>query len=153
MTCVQHAGLLSDGPVIAASERQFYRGNISDLPAVMRYDYCNTFPTILLVWMWLVLNVSQIPKPILKVVECLYTSQNAYSSSYGDGSFLFEVFGGVRTGCPLSSILFLLCCNPFIDLMMRICDGPKLSVTRICADDFGYALKSLRTLKLQAPMF
>ena len=94
-----------------------------------------------------------IPKQLLKVIECLYTSIKAFSSGCGDGSFLFEVFGVVRTGCPLSSILFLLCCNPFIDLMLRFSDGPKLSVTRICADGLGSALKSLKSLKYQAPIF
>ena len=103
--------------------------------------------------MWLVLNVLRIPKPILKVIECLDTSIKAYFSGIGDCSFLFEVSGGVKTGCPLSSILCLLCCSRFIYLMMRICDGPSLSVNRICADDFGSALKSLKTLRHQAPIF
>ena len=90
--------------------------HISDIPAVMLYDFCNAFLTLLHEWMWLVLNVLRIPKHILKVIKCLYSSITCYSSGIGDGSFLFEVFGGVRTGCPLSSILFLLCCNPLISL-------------------------------------
>ena len=107
---------MSDGQVSAASEGQPYRGNISDISGVMLYDFCNAFPTFLHEWMWLVSNVLRIPKPILKIIKCLYTSITAYSFGIGDGSFLFEVFGGVRTGCPLSSIVFLLCCNPFIFL-------------------------------------
>ena len=130
-----------------AHEGQSYKGNFSDIPAVMLYDFCNAFPTLLHEWMWLVLNVLRIPKHILKVIKCLYSSITCYSSGIGDGSFLFEVFGGVRTGCPLSSILFLLCCNPFIFLMNLVSDGPKLSVTRVCADDFGSALTSLLVLK------
>ena len=62
----------------------------------------------------------------------------------------FVVLGGVKTGCPLSSILFLLCVNPFIDLVIKNCDQPKLSVTRICADDFGSALRSLSVFKSQS---
>ena len=52
--------------------------------------------------MCLVLNVLHIPKQLLKVTECysLYTSIKAFSSGCRDASFLFEVFGGVRTGCP-----------------------------------------------------
>ena len=103
--------------------------------------------------MWLVLNVLHPPNRLIKVAESLYTSIKAFSSGCGDGSFLFENLGGVRTGCLLSSILFLLCCNPFIDLMLRFSDGPKLSVTRVRADDFGSALKSLLSLKYQAPIF
>ena len=50
------------------------------------------------------LQVLQILKQIVKVVERLYTSVFAYSSGVGDGSFLFQVLDGVKTGCPLSSI-------------------------------------------------
>ena len=137
---------------VPASECAF-SGNICDIPAAMLHDFCNAFPTLLHEWVWLVLNVLKIPKMLLRVIECLYTSINAFSSGCGDGSFLFQVLGGAKTGCPLSSILFLLCCNPFIDLVLRLSDGPKLSVTRICADDFGSALKSLLTSKYQAPIF
>ena len=44
----------------------------------------------------------------------LYTPISAYSSGVGDGSVLFWVLGGVRTGCPLSSVLFMLCLSPFV---------------------------------------
>ena len=44
-------------------------------------------------------------------------------------------------------------CNPSIFLMNLISDGPKLSVTRVCADDFGSALTSLLVLKRQASIF
>ena len=40
-----------------------------------------------------------------------------------------------------------------IDLVILRCDQPKLSVTRICADDFGSALRSLSVLKTQASVF
>ena len=120
----------------------------------MIYALCNAFPTLLHEWIWLVLNVLHLPKQIVKVIECLYTSIKAFSSGCGDGSFLFEIYGGVKTGCPLSSILsFALCCNPFIDLMMIFSDGPKLSVTRVCADDCGPAIKRNLSLKYQAPIF
>ena len=63
------------------------------------------------------LKVSQIPKQIVKVIERLYNSIFAYSSGIGDGSFLFQVLGGVKTGGPLRSILFLLWVNPVIDFL------------------------------------
>lgn len=56
---------------------------------------------------------------ILKAFECLYFAIQAFSAGCGDGTFPFEVFGGVRTGCPVSSILFsLFCCYPFIDFVL-----------------------------------
>ena len=138
---------------LASSSRGQYRGSISDIPAVMLYNFCNAFPTVLHEWMWLVLKTIKLPKDLYRVIKCLYLSIQAFSAGCGDGSFLFEVLGGVKTGCPLSSILFLLCVNPFIDLVIKRCDQPKLSVTRICADDFGSALRSLVVLKTQAKIF
>ena len=76
-----------------------------------------------------------------------------FSSGIGNGKFLFYVLRGVKTGCPLSSILFLLCVNPIIDLFRFLSDGPGLSVTRVCADDFGSALQSLYRLRCQASIF
>ena len=87
------------------------------------------------------------------VVWWLYTDVTAYSCGTGDGSFLFRVLGGVKTGCPFSSLLFLLGLNPIVDLFLLLCDGPKLSFTRVCADDFGSALSALRYLRRQASIF
>ena len=53
----------------------------------------------------------------------------------------------------LEFFLFVLCCNPFIDLVLWLSYGPKCSVTKVRADDLGSALKSLLTLKVQAPIF
>ena len=83
----------------------------------------------------------------------MYTFIIAFSAGCGNGKFLFEVLCGVRTGCPLSSILFLLCVNPFIDIILLISDGPRLSVTRVCADDFGSTLRRLEVLKIQVTVF
>ena len=46
-----------------------------------------------------------------------------------------------------------LVCNPIVDLFLLLCDGPKLSMTRVCADDFGSALSALRYLRRQASIF
>ena len=76
---------------------QLYKGNISDIPATMLYDLCNAFPTVLHKWMWLVLEAIKLPKVLLRIIKCLYMSIQAFSSGCGDGSFLFEVLGAVKT--------------------------------------------------------
>ena len=152
-TYMRAFNLLSKIDLTEEKRNEPYRGRIADLPAAMLYDFSNAFPTLLHEWLWLVLKVLQIPKNIVKVIERLYSKIFAYPSGCGDGSFLFEILGGVKTGCPLSSILFLLGVNPFIDLFLWLSDGPKCSVTRICADDFGSALKCLSSLRTQASIF
>lgn len=53
----------------------------------------------------------------------------------------------------MSSILFLLCVNPIIDLFRFVSGGLGFSATRVCADDFGSALQSLFRIKCQASIF
>ena len=128
-------------------------GSIPDLPVTPLYDFCNAFPTLLHDWMFYVLHCLGLPLLFMNLIQSLYTNITAYSAGVGDGSFLFEVLGGVKTGCPLSSILFILCINPFVHLCVYLSDNPGLSVTRVCADDFGSALRCLKALRTQASIF
>ena len=100
-----------------------------------------------------VLKAYKVPKRIGVAILHMYTSITAYTAGCGDGTYLLDVLCGVKTGCPLSSLLFLLSVNPFIDLIKWLSDGPGFSYTRICADDFGSALAQLRNLKAQASGF
>ena len=124
--------------------------NIKNIPCTPLYDFCNAFPTLLHAWLFLVLKIYGLPTHLWWAINWLYTNVTAYSSGTGSGEFLFDVNGGVKTGCPLSSLLFLLGLNPIADLFNVLSDGPKLSVTRICADDIGSALKCLHQLRLHA---
>ena len=126
---------------------------IGDIPVCVLYDFCNAFPTILHKFLFLVLKMLSVPARYRNAIFNLYSKITAYSSGIGNGKFLFYVLCGVKTGCPLSSILFLLCVNPFIDLFRWLSDNPGFSLTRICADDFGSALKQLESLRTQASIF
>ena len=83
----------------------------------------------------------------------LYYNSEAYAYGTGTGDFLFHVFAGVRTGCPLSATLFLIALNQFLDLFEWLSDGPKLSASCMCADDIGSALRALKHLKIQHSIF
>jgi hypothetical protein len=83
----------------------------------------------------------------------MYQQVTAFSSGAGDGSLLFNILGGVKTGCPATSILFLLGINPIVDMFNMLCDTPALATTRVCADDFGSTLKHMFLLSRQAAIF
>ena len=129
------------------------KNNIPHMPCTMLYDFCNAFPTLLHTWLFMVLRALGVPSNIYNIIWWLYTNITAYSSGTGDGSLIFLVKGGVKTGCPLSSLLFLLGSNPLVDMFKLLTDGPKLSVTRLCADDIGSVLSELRWFKRQASIF
>ena len=126
---------------------------IGDIPVTVLYDFCNAFPTLVHEYLFLVLIMYCLPESYRFVIASLYTRISVFSSGIGNGKFLFYVFCGVKTGCPLSSILFLLCVNPIIDLFRLLSDSPGFSATRVCADDFGSALQSLFRIRCQASIF
>ena len=127
--------------------------HVEKLPCTALYDFCNAFPTLLHEWLFLVLECYEVPRQLIQIIMWLYTDVHAYSSGAGDGGFLFQILGGVKTGCPLSSVLFLLGINPIVYMFLLLSDGPRLSRTRVCADDFGSALAALRHIKRHASIF
>ena len=127
--------------------------NIGDIPVGALYDFCNAFPTLIHAFLFLVLAMYRLPPSYRNAIISLYTKISVYSSGIGNGKFLFYVLCGVKTGCPLSSLLFLLCINPILFLFMNLSDNLGFSCTRVCADDFGSALQCLSRLKTQASIF
>ena len=66
---------------------------------------------------------------------------------------LFQVLGGVRTGCFASSILFLMCINLFLNVFAKLSDILGFSLARVFADDFGSVPRMRSTLKTHASTF
>ena len=94
-----------------------------------------------------------IPADLRLLIKSLYTCIAAYSSGIGSDSFLLCVLGGVKPGCPRSSIVFLLCINPFVFLFGKLSDSPGYSITRVCADGLGSAMRMLWSLRTHASIF
>ena len=109
------------------SINDFSFDKIGDIPVTVLYDFCNAFPTLVHEFLFLVLIMYRLPESYRNVIASLYTRISVFSSGIGNGKFLFYVLCGVKTGCPLSSILFLLCVNPIIDLFRLLSDGSRPS--------------------------
>ena len=127
--------------------------DVASMPGTPLYDFCNAFPTLLHEWLFLMLRCYKLPRKFRFLIFNMYQKIKAYTSGVGDNSWIFDVLGGVKTGCPLSSLLFLLCINPFVYMFESLSDGPGHSITRVCADDFASALLQLRTLFLHSSIF
>ena len=125
----------------------------ADCPVLALYDLCNAFPSIAHLWLFAVLQCLRLPTKYYNVIRNMYRASHAYSVGVGTCDFLFKVLAGVRTGCPLSATLFLLSFNPFVDLINFISDGPKVSVSCICADDVGSVLRALSDIRYQYSVF
>ncbi len=95
----------------------------ANYPVVALYDVCNALPSIAHLWLFAVVNCIGLPKAYYTLIKNLYMCSYAYSTGIRTSGFLFHVLSQVRTGCPMSATLFLLAMNPFLDLIIRMCDG------------------------------
>ena len=129
----------------------FSIGKIGSLPVCVSYDFYNAYPIVLHHWLSMVVNSLGVPVEFRNIVVHLYTQIFAYSSGCRDGSLLFQVLCGVRTGCSSCSVyLLLLSVNPLVGLFEWLSDDPSFSVTMVCADDFGSVFAQLYSLRTQA---
>ena len=87
--------------------------DIAKIPGTALYDFCNAFPTVLHEWLFFMLRCYKLPHSFRCLIRSLYSKISALSSGIGDGTWLLDVLGGVKTGCPLRPLLFLLYIKPF----------------------------------------
>ena len=77
------------GGSVAHSGNQRGLHDVSKLPALALYPFCNAFPTVSQEWLFCVLRALTVPPALVFLFISLYPKIFAYSSGLGDGSFLF----------------------------------------------------------------
>ena len=120
------------------------------------------FPSIIHGWIFAVLAARTFPSTIQHFVKQLYSFNAAYGCCNGTLVFLFWILSGVLQGCPLSSILFNISLDPFLECFHEFFVQSATSTTtsmpvsftlRACADDIGVALRKLSDLIALASVF
>lgn len=134
---------LYEGPSDEESDEEL----TANIHACVLHDCLQCCPTFFHEWMFLVLEVLGVPMALRSIILALYTCISAYASGIGRGSFLFWALGDVRAGCPLSSMLFILCTNLFLQLLQLLSGRLGNVITSLCADDFGPAPKTSKRLR------
>ena len=127
--------------------------NVGNVPVSVLYDFCDAFRIVWHSFLFNVLAVLCVPMLHRKAIMNMCSRITAYSSGIGAGSFLFDVLCGVKTGCPLNSVLFILCISPFVNVCNWLSDNPWFFITRFCADGFGSTLDQLCRIEIQASIF
>ncbi len=86
------------------------------------WDFAAAFPSRIHEWVWKVLTAMTILRGFINVAMALYHGCSATASTGGSRAALFWVLSGVLQGCPLSGMLFALCMNPFLIMMISGAD-------------------------------
>ena len=106
------------------------------------FDFANTFPSVALAWIFLVLKWLRVPEGIICFVRALYHNVCLYLKHAGQTMFMCIVRSGVLQGCPLASLLFVLALEPFLCMFQRTIINCDRGIVCACADDLACVLKN-----------
>ena len=109
------------------------------------FGFAAAFPSISHVFMHRVLSHTGLPEHVHRVVQALYYENSCCVCIKGEFFPGFTITGGVRQGCPLSPLLFVVC----VDILLRRLDRIFASSTctaipRAFADDTALVLSDVR---------
>ncbi len=112
------------------------------------FDLANAFPSVAHLYLWKVLEVMGFPAAFVRAVQRMY-KHNVHLIKIGQKVFPGPtILRGVKTGCPLSMILFALCLEPLLRHLHGIISGePDKSALGCFADDLGIVLRSFALLR------
>ena len=125
--------------------------NPSNFPSLLLLDFAAAFPSICRKFIWIALRAIKIPNNIIKAIQALYNFNAHFMKVNGALKFVFVAESGVRQGCPLSSIIFVLvtdCINRALQHFL----GENGDVF-IYADDMGLVLRNMFLLGHSLPCF
>eukprot|EP00973_Karenia_brevis_P003322 458117-Karenia_brevis.AAC.1 len=109
--------------------------------AMVFFDFAAAFPSISHAFLWLALQFLGVPSEIISAIRALYAG-NWHWLRFGRACIkAFAVQAGVKQGCPLSPILFVMVTDPFL-CAMRSMLSPR-SCLRAYADDIAVTLNNL----------
>ena len=92
-------------------------------------------------FIWITLRVLKVPVGIIRAIQALYRRSVHYIRFGGATREAFTVCAGVKQGCPLSGLLFVIVCD---SLLRSLCEAtPRGGLIRAYADDIAIVLARL----------
>ena len=129
--------------------------NKNNLPGFMfLIDFCKAFDKI--EWSFIVkaLGYFNFGPDIIKWINTIYTDISSCVTNNGHGSNLFKLSCGVRQGCPLSPLLYIVC-SEILSLLIKndmdiegIMINHKKVIISAYADDTVLYLQNINSLKI-----
>ncbi len=122
------------------------------IPILPLFDFMAAFPSVIHEWIFLCLRHRGFPIGFINFILAIYHQASAFAFINGRLQFLFPFLSGVLQGCPASAFLFNSSLDPFLNHFSEIV-RTRSGILRVCADDVGAALRTLRCLRLLFPVF
>ena len=126
--------------VIAVDYESMKVSSTSKHGALLLFDFKAAFPSV-------VLKLVGMPKGAINFVRALYCRNKCIIACNGGLFNGFELTAGIRQGCPLSPLLFVVSLNILLRRLRRIAPG---ALTRAFADDTAMVIDDL--FKLAPPV-
>ena len=109
--------------------------------ALIFLDFGAAFPSLSHDFLWLVLEAIGVPPPVLSAIRELYRHNRHWMRFGGACLEVFTITSGVKQGCPLSPLLFVIAIDPFLRALEKSI-SPR-SLVRGYADDIALVLENL----------
>ena len=107
--------------------------------ALIGFDIKAAFPSLSHYYMWKVLARYGIPRNIVQALKALYYKHRVVLRMAGKIFPGFDIFSGIKQGCPSSGTIFAFALDPFIRYLLLKIPPPALHI-RAFADDLGAVL-------------
>ena len=107
--------------------------------AVMAFfDFAAAFPSVAWVYLWMCMKYCGLPKAYIKAFQKVYKNNVHFLRFMGKVYRAYVNASGVKTGGTASGTIFVLCIDPFLQLL-RSRVGPR-DFGKGFADDIGYII-------------
>lgn len=119
--------------------------------AILLFDFAAAFPSVARFFIWIALKHIGIPTSVILAIKMLYNRNYQFIANQRGPRFAFCAYSGVRQGCPLSAIIFILVTNCFLIALQH-----SLPDDLVCgyADDLAIVTRELfRTLPVMIDLF
>ena len=110
-------------------------------PAIILFDFAAAFPSLARAFIWITLEAIGIPNFVICAIRSLYSNNCHFTTTNLGLYFVFTALSGVRQGCPLSSVMFILSTDCLLRMIMD--SLPKQDILNGFADDLGFVTHNL----------
>ena len=109
--------------------------------ALILMDFGAAFPSLSHDFLWLVLAQIGVPPKVLRAIKELYRNNRHWIRFGGACVEVFTITSGVKQGCPLSPLLFVIATDSFLRALEA--NISPQSLARAYADDIALVLQNI----------